>query len=206
MPQGLHSIVKGMTDPRLIVFVKAPRPGFVKTRIAATLGADAACRIYSGLVATLLATLAPLPKVELRFTPDEALDEIQPWLRPGWSASPQGPGDLGNRMHRAFVDAGGSAILIGSDCPYIQQAHLSQAAEHLATHDVVLGPAEDGGYWLIGLNRPCPALFEGIDWGSSTVLAATLKEAALQDYRVQLLPTLRDVDTLEDYLRLTVGN
>ena len=148
-----------MPEPRIIVFVKAPRPGFVKTRLASTIGGEVACGAYRRLAETVLTRLSPLPRVEIRFTPDDAEDEINNWLRKGWVATPQGGGDLGERMHRAFMEAGGPAIIIGSDCPYLELNDIELATKELQAHDMVLGPAADGGYWLIGLAAPPPCPF-----------------------------------------------
>ena len=188
-----------MPAPRVIIFVKAPRPGFVKTRLAAAIGDEAACDAYRQLTETILAKLTPLPHVELRFTPDDAEEEIKSWLRKDWAARPQGEGDLGQRMLRAFAEANGSAIIIGSDCPCLELSDLEAAAEALQTHDSVLGPAVDGGYWLIGLNVPCPALFEGIEWSTDAVLKTTMSKAELQGLSVCQLRELSDVDTVEDW-------
>ena len=188
-----------MPAPIIIIFVKAPRPGFVKTRLAAAIGNEAACDAYRQLTETVLAKLTPLPHVELRFTPDDAEDEIKPWLRKNWTAQPQGEGDLGQRMHRAFAEANGSAIIIGSDCPYLELCDLEDTAEALQTQSAVLGPAVDGGFWLIGLNAPCPALFEGIEWSTDVVLKTTLAKAKVQGLSVCQLRELSDVDTVEDW-------
>ena len=188
-----------MPAPRAIIFVKAPRPGFVKTRLAAAIGDEAACDAYRQLAETILAKLTPLPHVELRFTPDDAEEEIKSWLRKDWAARPQGEGDLGQRMLRAFAEANGSAIIIGSDCPCLELSDLEAAAEALQTHDAVLGPAVDGGYWLIGLNVPCPALFEGIEWSTDAVLKTSMSKAELQGLSVCQLRELSDVDTVEDW-------
>ncbi len=188
-----------MPEPRIIVFVKAPRPGFVKTRLAAAIGNEAACDAYRRLTETVLAHLAPLPHLELRFTPDGAETEIVPWLRKGWSTRPQGEGDLGERMHRAFIEAKGPAIIIGSDCPQVELSDLRTAAKTLQAHDAVIGPATDGGYWLIGLNAPCPALFEGIEWSTAGVLQSTLTKAKDEGLSVQLLRELTDVDDWESW-------
>ena len=188
-----------MPEPRIIIFVKAPRPGFVKTRLAAAIGNEAACGAYRQLAETVLAHLAPLPHLELRFTPDDAEDEITHWLSDGWTAHPQGEGDLGERMHRAFTEANGPTIIIGSDCPEVQLSDLHAATEALQTHDAVIGPATDGGYWLIGLNTPCPALFEEAEWSTKNVLQTTLAKADEAGLSVQLLRELADVDTGEDW-------
>jgi rSAM/selenodomain-associated transferase 1 len=188
-----------MPEPRIIIFVKAPRPGFVKTRLAAAIGNEAACDAYRQLAETVLANLAPLAHAELRFTPDDAENEITPWLSDGWTARPQGNGDLGKRMHRAFSEANGPAIIIGSDCPEVKISDLQAAAEALQTQDAVLGPAKDGGYWLIGLNAPCPALFDGIEWSTETVLQTTLEKADKAGLTVKLLRELADVDDWESF-------
>ncbi len=188
-----------MPEPRIIIFVKAPRPGFVKTRLAAAIGNEAACDAYRQLAETVLANLAPLAHAELRFTPDDAENEITPWLSDDWTARPQGNGDLGKRMHRAFSEANGPAIIIGSDCPEVKISDLQAAAEALQTQDAVLGPAKDGGYWLIGLNAPCPALFDGIEWSTETVLQTTLAKADKAGLTVKLLRELADVDDWESF-------
>ena len=188
-----------MPEPRIIVFVKAPRPGFVKTRLAGAIGDEEACEAYRRLTETVLARLTSLPHVEIRFTPDDAKDEIIAWLHKGWVAAPQGEGDLGQRMHRAFMEADGAAIIIGSDCPYLEPSDIETAAKALQTHDMVLGPAADGGYWLIGLTAPHPALFEGIHWGTDTVLAETLANAESINLSSQLLRELIDVDSVNDW-------
>ena len=190
-----------MPEPRIIIFVKAPRPGFVKTRLAAAIGNEAARNAYRRLAETVVANLAPLPHTELRFTPDDTENEITHWLSDGWTAHPQGEGDLGERMHRAFTEAKGPAIIIGSDCPQVELSDLRTAAKTLQARDAVIGPATDGGYWLIGLNAPCPALFENIKWSTSDVLPKTLEKANEAGLSVQLLRELTDVDTGEDWER-----
>jgi rSAM/selenodomain-associated transferase 1 len=193
----------GMLLDKLMIFVKAPRPGQVKTRLADTLGAQAACAAYIRLVDTLLKHVASLPAVELRFAPDEAEREIRPWLRPNWQARPQGNGDLGQRLHRAFDDAFAAGakrvVVLGSDCPEVEAADVEQAWTELEAHDVVVGPATDGGYWLIGLKQPQPALFADIAWSSEIVLAQTLQRAKTAALRVQLLRILTDVDTEREW-------
>jgi glycosyltransferase A (GT-A) superfamily protein (DUF2064 family) len=113
---------------KLIVFVKAPRPGEVKTRLAQTLGADAACAAYRQLVETLLARLRTLPEVELQFTPADALDEIRPWLNAGWQSQPQDDGDLGSRLQSGFSSAFRAGfhrvVIVGSDCPEVTPADI----------------------------------------------------------------------------------
>jgi hypothetical protein len=190
-------------DQKLIVFLKAPREGLVKTRLAREIGAAAVCEAYRILVETLLQQIASLRDVELRFTPDDAEAEIRSWLRPGWQAQPQGDGHLGKRLQTAFAkgfQAGATRVaIIGSDCPDVTAEDIRQAWDGLSAHEVVLGPASDGGYWLIGLNRLQPALFEAIPWSSENVLAETLRRAQQAGLRVRLLRVLSDIDTEADW-------
>src|SRR5436189_1293071 len=146
-----------MGEDKLIVFVKAPRPGAVKTRLAKAIGAPAAGAAYRRLVETLLHQLQGVGGVELCFSPDDASGEVQHWLKEGWSSSPQGGGDLGQRLQSAFqraFHAGAKRVaIIGSDCPAVSVGDIRKAWDGLQMHDVVLGPATDGGYWLIGLRQ-----------------------------------------------------
>lgn len=190
---------------RLVVFLKAPRVGAVKTRLAEALGPEAACAAYRQLVAALLANLAPLPKVELCFAPVEAGAEINPWLRPGWSACPQTEGDLGERLHAAFaehfVSDAQHVVIIGSDCPDVTAMDIEDSWLALESHDVVLGPALDGGYWLIGLRAPQPGLFTTMPWSTDNVFSETMCRARESDLRVAVLRELSDVDTVADWTR-----
>lgn len=188
---------------QLIIFVKAPRPGFVKTRLAEAIGPIEACHAYSRLVTTLLDRLQSLDQVELRFAPDNGFPEIEPWLRKGWSANPQGAGDLGKRMETAFLDAFSrgcrQVALIGSDCPEVCAEDIIEAWNHLSEHGLVLGPAHDGGYWLIALREMEPSLFAGITWSTDKVRQETMERAQDLRLHVHLLRKLTDVDTAAEW-------
>ncbi len=198
-----------MATQHLIIFLKAPRLGLVKTRLAQSLGAAAATAAYGQLVETLLEQLAPLPDVELHFTPDDAAAEILPWLHAGWTARAQGAGDLGERLHAAFqsafADGAQRVVIIGSDCPAITTGDIHAAWQALATSDVVIGPARDGGYWLIGLRQPLPGLWNGIPWSTERVLRETLARAQADGLRIELLRELADVDTEADWRAFQSG-
>jgi uncharacterized protein len=189
----------------LIIFVKAPRPGHVKTRLAETIGAQAACDAYLDFVATVVGNLGALQNVQLRFSPDDALSEIRQWLRPGWTAAPQGDGDLKQRLTSAFREAFSAGVervaIIGSDCPDITRDDIESAWSALGDHDVVLGQAEDGGYWLIGLRGEQPSLFQNIAWSTNVVLEETLARAKTANLKTKLLRQLSDIDTAEDLRR-----
>jgi uncharacterized protein len=195
--------ISSMTGEKLLVFVKAPRPGIVKTRLAKSIGAGPACAAYCQIVTTLLSQLKALGTVEICYTPEDALGEIQSWLQDGWVAAPQCDGDLGQRLHSAFersFEAGASRIVaIGSDCPEVTARDVREAWNSLRVRDVVLGPATDGGYWLIGLRRIQPDLFRDIPWGGEDVFAETMNRIGQRGLSVQLLRPLADVDTESDW-------
>ncbi len=174
------------------------------------MGIKIACEIYRALVNTVLDQLAIFPTVELRFAPEEAGAEIKPWLRPGWTLAPQGSGNLGERLRAAFTDAFArghhSVTVIGSDCPEMTASDVVSAQEALQSADLVLGPAADGGYWLIAMKKVESELFAGIDWSTAAVLAQTLERANGQGLKVWLLRTLADVDTEEDWRRFLAGH
>jgi hypothetical protein len=191
------------TTQKLVIMLKAPRPGSVKTRLARALGDEPACAAYRELVECLLANLASIVPVELRYAPDDAPAEIAPWLAPGWSSAPQGPGDLGQRLRsavqQAFTPGPARLVIVGSDCPWVTGQDIHDAWRALKDHDLVLGPARDGGYWLIGLNRPELALFDGVTWSSSEVFQQTLACARRLDLKVHILRSLSDVDEEADW-------
>jgi hypothetical protein len=188
-----------MEPNRLIVFLKAPRPGTVKTRLAKTLGDRNALDAYEQLVRHLLENLADLDGVRLRYTPEDAGAEIARWLKAGWTSSPQGAGDLGARLTRAlaeeFAAGARNVVIIGSDCPEVTTEDVRAAWAGLRDHEVVLGPARDGGYWLVALRGAQPELFTGIPWSTAEVLSRTLAKAGALGLRVKLLRELTDVDT-----------
>ena len=193
-----------MALERLIIFVKAPRAGAVKTRLAQGIGSEAAVAAYRALVETLLQNLAAISEVELRCSPDDAAGEIEAWRRPPWRMRPQGHGDLGQRLVCAFADAFADGtqrvVIIGSDCPYVTAQDIANAWAALEQHDVVFGPATDGGYWLIGLRSLQPALFQNIHWSTDAVFRETHDLARAANLSVYLLRTLSDVDTQTDWL------
>jgi rSAM/selenodomain-associated transferase 1 len=197
-----------MSDQKLIVFLKAPRQGAVKTRLAETMGAAEACAVYQRLVETLRHQLADLENVELCFTPDDAGSEIKPLAHPTWRLTTQGSGDLGCRLNqafrRAFDEGAKRAAIIGSDCPDVGVDDIQAAWKALLSYDVVLGPATDGGYWLIGLREPHPELFAGISWSTGEVMRQTLERTRAAGLKTHSLRELADVDTEADWRRFLV--
>jgi rSAM/selenodomain-associated transferase 1 len=139
--------------------------------------------------------------IEICFTGAET-GEMAAWLGPGPSYRDQGAGGLGERMERAFARAFAEgrkrAVLVGSDCPQLSASIIRRALEGLRDHELVLGPAADGGYYLIGLTAPRPSLFRAMAWGTDRVLAETMARAEKDGLRSLLLEELKDVDRPED--------
>jgi hypothetical protein len=188
----------------LVVFVKATRPGAVKTRLIPSLGPENAAALYRVLVEEAVRRTAPLAGDYDRFfffAPEDARAEMEAWLGPrAWF--PQEGGDLGGRMAAAFEAAfrGGAqrVAIVGTDAPGISRERVLEAFSALDGHPVVLGPARDGGYYLIALDCPRAELFDGIAWGTSEVLGTTMARARALGLPVRLLEPLTDIDTLED--------
>ncbi len=197
------------TSPeQLLVFAREPVLGRVKTRLAAGIGAEAALAVYRELLALTAAAVAGAQvaaTVWLAEAPAPGpADPARP--RPEWPGRPwrvQPAADsLGARMAHAFAAAfaGGAArvVIVGTDCPGLSAGLLRQAFDHLQIHDLVLGPAADGGYYLLGMNKLRPDLFANKNWSTATVLPDTLADAARLGLRVARLPTLHDVDSAQD--------
>jgi rSAM/selenodomain-associated transferase 1 len=193
--------------PKVVLLTKAPRPGQVKTRLIPLLGPERAAALQARLIKHMLATIQRAAFSDVELHGDPADDAFLQFCAAQYRASlkAQCAGDLGARMHHAFASASDASgmLLIGSDCPALTARHLSEAARALATgYDAVLGPVEDGGYALIGLRHPEPRLFEGIAWGTSSVLGQTRERLRQAGLRWAELETLWDVDTAADYERL----
>lgn len=197
-------------DCVIAVFAKAPRPGEVKTRLIPLLGAHGACALHRRLVSHSLsiARAAAFGAVELWCTAD-ARDPVlrQYAAQEGASLLDQGQGTLGERMDSAFqaiLARAARCILIGSDCASLTAQDLADANAALADPgcDAVFTPAEDGGYVLVGLSQPQPAIFADINWGSGAVMQQTRGRLREQSLSWRELPARWDVDRPEDYERL----
>ena len=192
------------TGNSLVIFVKEPRPGAVKTRLAAAVGPELAARLYRALAEIVLESTAPVPGEYERlvfFDPPDARLAVREWL-PGVPLRAQGGGELGERLAaafgRAFARSAKRVAIVGTDAPGLTRATVLRAFGALDEADIVLGPAEDGGYYLIALREPQPELLRGIDWSTPRVLGQTLERAASVRLTVRHLEPQRDVDTLAD--------
>jgi uncharacterized protein len=182
--------------PRLVIFAKVPVAGSVKTRLTRQLGVGVATRFARHAAAALLARVSRDRRWHtLLATTGGAHSGGRLWPR----ALPQGRGDLGQRMQRILeCMPPGPVVIVGTDIPDVRAAHIAQAMRELGRHDVVFGPAADGGYWLVGLRRRprVRKLFAGVRWSRAETLTDTLEN--LQHCSVYFLPVLRDVDEAAD--------
>ena len=185
--------------------MKYPEPGEVKTRLAESIGSDKAAKLYRSFILDLLAKLEStrLP-FAICFYPQRKKELLMEWLGEGYEYIPQKGADLGERMAGAFLDAfaGGHrrVILIGSDFPDIPESFFKESLDALKTHDSVIGPAMDGGYYLIGFRKETffHQAFEGMDWGTEGVFRQTLSILKDHGKGVYVLPVWNDIDTIED--------
>lgn len=181
---------------RVALFTRWPAPGHAKTRLIPALGAKGAASLHRRLTErTVAACRASGLQVEVWFT-GAPLADFAAWLGEDLRYVRQGDGDLGVRLAAAATVT--PVLLVGADIPDLTGAHLHHAATVLATAPVAIGPAEDGGYWLLGLAVPMPRLFEGVAWGTSTVFAETIAKLATPPV---ILERLADLDRPEDLAR-----
>jgi rSAM/selenodomain-associated transferase 1 len=195
------------------VFARAPVAGQVKRRLALDVGAEAAAALYRKIgLQVMHAVTGPAHRTTVWFTPAGAEPALREWFRgvDGVAYRPQTDGDLGARMDQAltrhFADGATRAVLVGTDGPGVDAGVVGQAFGGLEAADLVLGPALDGGYYLIGLTRPAPELFRGIGWSTPGVLAQTEARARSLGLAVSRLGPLRDVDTAADARALGLLN
>ena len=186
-----------MTAPTIALFTRWPSPGRAKTRLIPALGSDGAARLHARLVErTLTVVRASAVAFELWGTGGSP-EQFAQWLGPDIKIVDQGDGDLGARLARVPAPM----LLIGGDAPDLTAAHLTAAAAALEKAPAVIGPAADGGYWLLGLKGPMPHLFTSMPWGTERVYDETVVRLAADGIAPVILPTLHDCDRPEDLTR-----
>lgn len=187
----------------LIVFVKNPVLGKVKTRLAATTSAEDALRIYSALVSHTQRILEGLT-ADLRVYYSDQREVNQGWPGKHCTVHVQQGNTLGERLHHAFLETFEQGyrkvVVIGSDCLELTSDHLASSFDVLTDHDIVMGPTFDGGYYLLGMKHFHPALFAHKSWSTALVYAQTLRDIEAMNLTWQVLDTLHDIDTVEDVL------
>lgn len=193
----------------LVLMTKAPQPGRSKTRLVPPLSLDEAAELAAALLADQLEHLARFTSARLfiSFAPASAASFFNSFQTQGFTCFTQQGDSLGERMSHAFTHVFDSSfspiVLIGSDLPAVPHEFLNRAYDLLqAEADVVLGPAADGGYYLIGMNRPIEDVFLNVGWSRDDVLARTAEKIAGLGLRYELLPCWYDIDTAEDLIRL----
>ena len=193
----------------LVIMAKAPIPGEVKTRLTPAISPADAAKLSACFLEDRLAEMGKLDSCEraLAFTPESSKSFFEKLAKGRFSLLPQKGMDLGERMSNVFKEKHrlgyGGVVLIGSDSPDLPNSIVSEAFDRLLseTVDVVLGPATDGGYYLIGMKRHHPELFENISWGTEKVLSTTLETARQSAVRTACLETWSDIDTIQDIRR-----
>ncbi|MGH7198733.1 MAG: TIGR04282 family arsenosugar biosynthesis glycosyltransferase [Candidatus Omnitrophota bacterium] len=193
----------------LLIFVKFPEVGKVKTRLASAIGHRKAAEIYRRLAERTVRAAAPLAKgsaeIVICYDPPRKAGQIKRWIQKPFAYEAQRGADLGARLSHAVSNAFRrgcrKVVVIGSDCPDVRASTIRKAFRALSGKDAVIGPAADGGYYLIGLRKNNRSLFRAIPWSSRHVFQRTLEKARRERLKVLTLPVKRDIDTIEDYRR-----
>jgi hypothetical protein len=192
----------------LLLFIKAPRLGHVKTRLQPEFSQEDSLLFYRALVEDLIMHFHNVDYCELKlfFWPPGAKTELQNWLGKHLEYISQYGSELGEKMHNAFLQMFAQkykkVVIVGSDIPKLSRSIVSRAFSSLNEHDLILGPSTDGGYYLIGLKESHAELFNDIHWSTNSVLAETLKRAQNSSMPFLLLDELTDIDTFADVERL----
>lgn len=200
--------MKENKDNALIIFAKAPRFGRVKTRLQPGLTPEDSLSLYRAMVEDLLKQLrhTAFCDVKIFYYPSNAKNEVKSWLGDQFEYFPQRGEDLGEKMYEAIAEISRrnykKVVLIGSDIPTIDTTTIVRAFSTLDSYDVVLGPSQDGGYYLIGLKKAYPRLFETIAWSTNIVLDQTIMKARQLNLDVVQLEIKSDIDTYDDVVEL----
>ena len=197
----MSNIYEFMVKNRLIIFVKNPVKGEVKTRLASTVGDEKALDVYKKLLRITAEEAAGVVADKL-VSYSKSVEEGDHFDESLFEKSVQKEGNLGEKMKHAFgsgfCEGFDRVVLIGSDCPQISRDLLDDAFQKLGDADCVIGPSDDGGYYLIGLSRFLPEIFDDIEWSTSSVFSYTIKKLDGMDATYRLLRRLNDIDTESD--------
>jgi hypothetical protein len=191
---------------QLTIFTRYPEPGQTKTRLIGALGEEGAAALQKELTEKTVQKIDQLVKTSpvepVIYFEGGGLASMQNWLGPDRLYRPQGHGNLGEKLKKAFDDAFSAGaqrvVTIGCDCPCLSKEHIGRAFDALYLKDLVLGPATDGGYYLIGIQRPLDTLFEDIPWGTDKVFETTVSLAQQLGLSIEILEELHDVDRPAD--------
>lgn len=200
---------------QIMIFTRYPEPGRTKTRLIPALGAEGAARLHCRMTEHILEEALALARRQTLLVSVHyeggSRQRMSSWLGKEAILQRQVSGNLGRRMQKAFkwvFDRGArQSVLVGSDIPGLDRAIMEQALDHLERRDLVLGPARDGGYYLIGMNHTVPAnsrnsLFASMPWGTGEILSRTLEAARRAGLSFSLLPPLHDLDRPADLVRM----
>ncbi len=200
----------------LIIFSKYPEYGKVKTRLAATIGNEKAIKFYTVCAQYLFDNAKKLKKsveIFLFYSPVKDLQKVKEWVSEDFTFIPQTGNDLGKRMQNAFTEIFNrgmkKVVIVGTDIPDVTYEVLTDAFGALDKNDIVIGPSYDGGYYLLGMRKPFPGLFENIEWSTGSVFDSTIKKIKKLNLSFFTLPKLHDVDTemeLLNWLNSKQGN
>lgn len=200
--------MRNASQATLIIFTRYPEPGKTKTRLIASLGKEGAAQLQKKLTEHTLKEVSQLAvNCQIHFAGGNK-KLMTNWLGENYAYYPQSEGDLGDRLIAAvqknFYEDCERIVIIGIDCPDLKADLIDRAFQELTHNDLVLGKAEDGGYYLIGLREFYPQLFQGIEWGTHVVLQQTVAVAETLGLTISYLPMLNDIDTPEDLKTVTL--
>lgn len=190
-----------MNKNALIILIRNPQLGRVKTRLAAKIGNEGALKVYEALLDYTKTMVSDVKSSKLLFYSD-FVDNTDFWENHQFKKYLQQGNSFGSRMHNAFklaLKEHENAVIIGSDCEELTATIINQAFDNLSECDVVLGPAKDGGYYLMGLKKIYPELFTNKQWSTASVLKDTLDDVKALGLNFSLLPVLSDIDDFEDF-------
>jgi len=192
------------TKKLLMIFLKNPEKGRVKTRLAARIGEEKAFEIYKALIERTKKATREIPFDKCVYY-SSFIEHQDTFEKAEYKKLVQEKGDLGAKMRgafeQAFADGYQEVCIIGSDCHELSGSLIREAFDHLKSSDVVIGPSQDGGYYLLGMRRLISGIFEGMPWSQAGLLRQTISFLEKNKYRYRLLPELNDIDTIEDIVQ-----